>query len=154
MSYQRNGSFAAAAASNGQRRVRDPVGEQKKAEEFVERIKADPEGALLAYQAFEDAALRCRVDGVKAQQLLDLPSATVNHTHWIYTQHNLARTDPAKDAEGNAGHKFVRCDACKASFAELMTTDGDKWRLCPAYVKPTVILQQAQQQQQQASEFQ
>lgn len=140
MSYQRNGgAFAAASAGNGQRRVRDPVAEQKQAEEFLVRLKADPDGALLAFRAFEDAALRGRVDGEKAKELLSLQEATVNSTHWLYSQHYLERTDPAKDKDGNAGYKFVRCGACKAAFSDLMTTEGDKWRICPAYVKPTVV---------------
>lgn len=141
MSGSRYGGYTAQAAQNGQRRVRDPTEEQRQAEEFVERIKADPEGALLAFRSFEDAAHRGRVDGEKAKELLQLQQATVNSTHWLYSQHFLERTDPAKDKDGNPGHKFVRCGACKTSFAELMTAEGDKWRLCPAFVKSTVVQQ-------------
>lgn len=141
MSGSRYGGYTAQSAQNCTRRVRDATEEQRQAEEFVQRIKADPEGALLAFRSFEDAALRGRVDGEKAKELLQLEQATVNSTHWLYTQHNLQRTDPAKDKDGNPGHKFISCGACKASFADLMTADGDKWRLCPAFVKPTVVAQ-------------
>lgn len=145
MAARANGSFAPPANAKPDRRIRDVHEEARAAAAFVEKLKEDPEGALLAFRAFDEAAHRGRVDGEKAKDLLDLNAATVNFTHWLYTQHNLARTDPAKDDNGVAGHKFIYCKDCGQPFKDLMTTDGDKWRICPAFVKATAVNEQGGQ---------
>lgn len=139
MAARANGQFAAAAPAKPERRIRDATEEQRAAAAFLEKLKEDPEGAVLAFRAFDEAAHRGRVDGEKAKELLALNAATVNHTHWLYTQHFLARTDPAKGEDGSPGHKFIYCKECGMTFPDIMTAEGDKWRLCRAYVKDTAV---------------